>query len=289
MAFPGRYNRLNVTKIADHGVYLDGGWMGNILLPRRYVPANCEVGDKVMAFIYLDSEDRYIATTQRPKAQVGELANLRVEEVNKVGAFLDWGLPKQLLVPFNQQQKTMEAGRSYLVFVYVDEDSKRIAASSKLNKFISKEHEDLKQGQQVELVVTERTELGYACAINHRSWGLLFHSDVVKPLKAGQKLKGYIKRIRHDGKVDLSLQAPGYAKVDDLSKRVLRELRHQGGFLALSDKSPPEVIYDTFGVSKKSFKMTIGSLYKQRIISIEAGGIRLLEEPGDTRGSRSDA
>jgi len=278
MPFLGRLNRLKVSKIAPQGVYLKAGWMGDVLLPKRYVPDGCQVGDDLAAFIYLDSEDRYIATTQRPKAQVGEVAKLRVEEVNKVGAFLDWGLPKQLLVPFNQQQKTMEVGRSYLVYVYLEEESNRIAASSKLNKFISKIPTGLKQGQAVDLTITEKTELGYACAINHSYWGLLFHSDVVKPLNPGQQIKGYIKRIRQDGKVDLSLQAPGYAKVDDLSKRVLRELSAKGGFLPLSDKSPPEAIYEAFGVSKKSYKMTIGALYKQRQIRIDKDGIRLNNE-----------
>lgn len=275
MAYLGHFNRLQVNKIAEHGVYLDAAWMGNVLLPNRYVPEGCREGDKLGVFIYLDSEDRFIATTQRPKAQVGEVASLKVQEVNKVGAFLDWGLPKDLLVPFNQQQKTMEVGRSYVVYVYVDEETNRIAASSKLNKFIEKNPEGYTQGQAVDLVITEKTDLGYAAVIDHQYWGLLFYSDVVKPLKAGQRIKGYIKRIRPDGKVDLSLQAPGFAKVEDLSVRVLRELNEQGGFLALSDKSPPELIYERFGVSKKAFKMTIGNLYKKRMITLEDGGIRL--------------
>lgn len=278
MAFLGRYNRLTVTKLEDHGVYLNASWMGDVLLPKRYVPEGCKLGDKLGAFIYLDSEDRFIATTQRPKAQVGEVAHLEVKEVNKVGAFLDWGLPKELLVPFSHQQKTMEVGRSYLVYLFVDEETNRIAASSKLNKFISKTPENIEKGQSVELTVTETTDLGYVCAINHQCWGLLFHSDVVKPLKIGQRLKGYVKRIRPDGKVDLSLQAPGFAKVDDLSKRVMRELEANDGYLALSDKSAPEAIYDKFGVSKKAYKMTIGNMYKNRLISIEKDGIRLLSE-----------
>lgn len=281
MAFLGRYNRLSVSKIEDHGVYLKASWMGDVLLPKRYVPEGCQVGDKLGAFIYLDSEDRYIATTQRPKAQVGEVAFLEVKEVNNVGAFLDWGLPKELLVPFSQQQKTMAEGRSYVVYLFVDEETNRIAASSKLNKFISKIPQDLEAGQAVDLVVTELTDLGYVCAINHQCWGLLFYSDVVKPLKVGQRVKGYVKRLRSDGKVDLSLQAPGFAKVDDLSKRVLRELENNDGYLALSDKSAPEAIYDKFGVSKKSYKMTIGNLYKKRLITIENDGIRLIESSGD--------
>lgn len=277
MAYIGRFNRLKVTKLEDHGAYLDAAWLGNILLPKRFVPEGCQIGDQVGAFIYLDSEDRYIATTQRPRAQVGEVAFLEVAEVNRVGAFLDWGLPKDLLVPFNQQQKTMEVGRSYVVYVYVDEESDRIAASSKLHKFIEKGAGELKQAQAVELMVTETTELGYVCVVDNKNWGLLFFSDVVKPLKIGQRVKGYVKRIRPDGKIDLSLQAPGFAKVDDLSVRVIRALNENDGRLALSDKSPPEQIYDTFGVSKKAFKMTIGNLYKKKMITIHPDGIELSE------------
>jgi len=279
MAFLGRFNRLKVTKLTDHGAYLKAGWMGEVLLPNRYLPESCQAGDVIAVFVYVDSSDRFIATTQRPKAQVGEVAMLRVEEVNRVGAFLDWGLPKQLLVPFHRQQVSMKVGQSYLVYLYVDEESNRIAASSKLHQFIGTSPQNLKQGDAVDLNVADKTDLGYACVINHQYWGLLFHSDVVKPLKVGQRVKGYVKRMRPDGKVDLSLQAPGYAKVDDLSKRVLRTLEDNEGYLPLSDKSAPQAIYDTFGVSKKSYKMTIGSLYKQRRIRIETDGIYLLQEP----------
>lgn len=279
MAYIGRFNRLTVSKLVDHGVYLDASWMGTILLPKRQVPEDCAVGDSVGVFIYLDSEDRYIATTTRPKAQVGEVACLEVLQVNRVGAFLDWGLPKDLLVPFNQQpQPAMEVGKSYLVYVHVDEEGKRILGSALLNKFIEKEPSGYKAGQAVDLAVSEKTDLGYSCVIDHQFWGLLFYSDVVKPLRIGQSVKGYIKRVREDGKVDLSLQAPGFAKVDDLTKRVLRALKDNDGFLALSDKSSPEAIADKFGVSKKSYKMTIGNMYKNKLISIESGGIRLLEE-----------
>lgn len=278
MAYIGRFNRLTVNKIVAHGVYLDAAWMGTVLLPKSQVPEDCEVGDSIGVFIYLDSEDRFIATTAKPLAQVGEVACLKVVQVNRVGAFLDWGLPKDLLVPFNQQQPAMEVGRSYLVYVHVDEEGNRILGSALLNKFIEKEPQGYKVGQQVALAVSEKTDLGYACVMDNKYWGLLFYSDVVKPLRIGQSIKGYVKRLREDGKVDLSLQAPGFAKVDDLTKRVLRALNDNDGYIPLSDKSPPEAIAEAFGVSKKSYKMTIGNMYKNKLIKIESKGIRLLKQ-----------
>ena len=278
MAYIGRFNRLTVNKIVAHGVYLDAAWMGTVLLPKNQVPEDCEVGDSIGVFIYLDSEDRFIATTAKPLAQVGEVACLKVVQVNRVGAFLDWGLPKDLLVPFNQQQPAMEVGRSYLVYVHVDEEGNRILGSALLNKFIEKEPQGYKVRQPVALAVSEKTDLGYACVMDNKYWGLLFYSDVVKPLRIGQSIKGYVKRLREDGKVDLSLQAPGFAKVDDLTKRVLRALNENDGYIPLSDKSPPEAIAEAFGVSKKSYKMTIGNMYKNKLIKIESKGIRLLKQ-----------
>lgn len=278
MAEIGRVNHLFVESVAPQGVYLQGGWLGKILLPKRYVPDDCEAGDYLDAFIYLDSEDRYIATTQKPKAQVGEVAFLKVVEVNQVGAFLDWGLPKDLLVPFNQQHKTLEVGKSYLVYLYSDDETHRIAATTKLNKFISRMSDAYQQGQAVELIISDKTDIGYSAIINHHTWGVLFFSDVVTPLKHGQKLKGYIKRIREDGKIDLSLNKPGFAITEDLSIKILKALNQQQGFLPLSDKSPPEEIYQAFNVSKKAYKMTIGTLYKKKLITIEKDGIRLTDE-----------
>ena len=277
MAYLGRFNRLSVTKIVDHGVYLDAQWLDNVLLPRREVPEGTNVGDKVTVFLYADSEDRLIATTRKPLAQAEQVAFLKVIQVNRVGAFLDWGLPKDLLVPFNQQQPAMEEGRSYLVYVHQDEDSNRIVGSALLNKFISKDAPDYQKGQAVELDVSEKTDLGYACVIDNKYWGLLFYSDVVKPLRIGQHIKGFIKRIREDGKVDLSLHAPGFAKVDDLSRRILRALESSNGYLPLSDKSSPEAIYERFGISKKAYKLTIGNMMKKKVISIEKDGIRLID------------
>ena len=292
MAKIGRKNLLEVVKLVPHGAYLQGGWLGEILLPQRFVPEDCEVGDPINVFVYLDSEDRYIATTLKTKAQVGEVAFLKVIAVNQVGAFLDWGLPKDLLVPFNQQQTTMEEGKSYLVYVYTDDETHRIAASSKLNKFIERHPDDYEKGQKVELMVNAMTDIGYSAVINHQDWGVLFYSDTVKPLTIGQRVNGYIKRVREDGKIDLSLHAPGFAKVEDLSTRIMNILEQQDGFLALSDKSPPEQIYNAFSVSKKAFKMAIGTLYKKRLITLEKEGIRLIPQdlpPQDSTENHEDA
>lgn len=276
MANIGRKNLLEVVKLENHGAYLQAGWLGEILLPKRYVPEDCEIGDPINVFIYLDSEDRYIATTQTPKAQVGEVAYLKCIAVNPTGAFFDWGLPKDLLVPFSEQHKPLKEDTNYLVFLYSDEESHRIAGSTKLNKYIERNPEGYTQGQAVTLYINEKTDIGYSAIIDHKDWGVLFYSDVVKPLKIGQKTSGFIKRIRDDGKIDLSLQAPGFAKIDTLADKILSLLQKNGGFLALSDKSPPENIYDQLSVSKKSYKTAIGTLYKKKLIRIEPEGIHLI-------------
>ncbi|GAA3935009.1 CvfB family protein [Litoribacillus peritrichatus] len=277
MATIGRRNTLEVVKIVDFGVYLDGEQLDEILLPKRYVPKDCAVGDMVDVFIYLDSDDKLIATTLNPKAMLNEVAKLKVVSVNEVGAFLDWGLPKDLLVPFGEQHVKMEEGRSYNVYIYQHQETHRIAASSKLNRFVGKTEADYRSGDPVELFVTDRTDIGYSAVINNAHWGVLFEEDLYRPLRKGQKINGYIKRVREDGKIDLSLQKVGYQKVDDLSRRVMNVLRAEGGYLALSDKSPAQAIHDKFGVSKNAYKMTIGALYKQRKITIDREGIKLID------------
>tara|TARA_R110002072_G_scaffold24747_4_gene83711 strand:- start:10316 stop:11161 length:846 start_codon:yes stop_codon:yes gene_type:complete len=272
----GRKNLLEVIKLENHGAYLQGGWLGEILLPKRYVPEDCEIGDPLNVFIYLDSEDRYIATTQTPKAQVGEVAYLQCISVNKIGAFFDWGLPKDLLVPFSEQHKPLKEGSSYLVYLYSDSETHRIAGSTKLNKYIERDPQGYAHGQAVTLHIDEKTDIGYSAVIDHKNWGVLFYSDVVKPLKIGQKVSGFIKRIREDGKIDLSLHAPGFAKIDSLAEKVLLLLQKNGGYLALSDKSLPEDIYDQLSTSKKSYKTAIGTLYKKKLIRIETDGIYLI-------------
>ncbi len=271
----GKYNTLKVLKEVDFGVYLDGESEGEILMPIRYVPKNCQPGDLVDVFLYLDSEDRPIATTEKPYAQVGEFAMLRVKSVNKIGTFLDWGIMKDLLVPFREQKVTMIEGRSYLVYIHVDEESKRIVASAKLNKFLDKTVPEYVTGQEVDLVIESETELGYKAIVNNLHWGILYENEVFEQLAKGIKMKGYIKKVRTDNKIDLSLQPLGYVKVDPITQMILDELKKAGGFIPVSDKSEAEEVYRVFGISKKTFKQAVGSLYKKRLITIGTDGIRL--------------
>ena len=273
----GQVNNLVVVKKVDFGVYLDGNELGEILLPERYVPAGCKLRDEINVFIYLDSEDLLIATTQTPKAMVGECAYLKVIEVNAVGAFLDWGLPKDLLVPYGEQQKPMEVGQSYVVKLYIDEASDRIAASSRLNKFVVDTSPYFKPQQLVELLICERTELGYKAVVNQAVIGLLFNSDVVKPVSYGDRLQGYVKQVREDNKLDLCLQLVTREALDALSQEILAFIEAEGGVTTLTDKSAPEEIAKQFGVSKSSYKKARGKLYQQRIVLIEKKTVSLVK------------
>ncbi len=275
MAAIGKYNRLRVVKQKDFGLYLDGENLGEILLPKRYVPEDCRIGAELDVFIYLDSEDCLIATTEHPLAQVGMVAYLRVASVGPVGAFMNWGLPKDLLVPFGEQKRPMEEDRSYLVYVYLD-NSNRIAGSTKLDRHLSKEAPSYSEKQQVELIIAERTDLGVKAIINNSHWGVVHNADIFQAVRFGQKVTGYIKQIRADGKIDLFLQKPGYSQIDELGQKILDRLKQEGGFLAVSDKSDPEKITQMFSASKKRFKMAIGGLYKQKLIRIEKDGIYLV-------------
>jgi uncharacterized protein len=274
----GKYNTLKVVKELDFGVYLDGSELGEILLPRRYVPIDCKPDDEVEVFLYFDSDDRIIATTEKPFATINEFALLRVKAVDQYGAFLDWGLMKDLLVPFREQKLTMEAGRSYIVFVYFDQSSNRIAASAKLEKFLDNLPVKFEIGQQVDLIVWQATDMGYKAIINHSHQGMLYSNEVFQKLKVGQSIKGYIKKIRDDEKIDLSLYPSGSVKPGENTDKILEYLRKQGGYANVTDKTPPETIYTLFGISKKTFKIAIGNLYKQELIAIEKDGIRLLED-----------
>jgi predicted RNA-binding protein (virulence factor B family) len=278
MAEIGRLNVLKVVKEVEFGIYLDGGELGEILLPRRYVPRNCKTGDNLEVFIYVDSEDRIIATTEKPYAMVGDFALLKVVSVNNVGAFLDWGLPKDLLVPFSEQDRKMEEGRAYIVKIYLDEKTRRIAASSRLDNYLEQEPGDLQEGQEVELLIRHRTPIGHIAIINSLHHGVLHHNEVFQTLNRGQKIKGFIKKIRDDHKIDLCLHQPGYGKVADVTETILDTLKKEGGFLSITDKTSPEVIYNWFGVSKKTYKKAIGAIYKRRLIIIEDTGIKLNEE-----------
>ena len=276
MILTGRYNTLKVVKFVDFGVYMDGAEMGEILLPARYVPEKIEVGDDLEVFIYMDSEDRIIATTEKPFAQVGEFAMLRVLAVNRVGAFLDWGLMKDLLVPFREQKMDMVAGRSYLVYIYLDPDSGRIAASAKLEKFLDNVIPEYQVGEEVSVIIESESVLGYNAIINHLHRGILYHDELPGPLNKGQQMKAYIKKIREDNKIDLSLYKCGYEQVDGISQAILDKLKEAGGFLPFNDKSDAAMIFDHFSISKKIFKKALGALYRQRRIVLEEQGIRIV-------------
>ena len=274
----GKINKLIVNKKVDFGVYLDGDNLDEILLPSRYVPENCEIGDMIDVFIYFDSEDRIIATTEIPYAQVGEFAYLKVVSVDSIGAFLDWGLQKDLFVPFREQRHKMIESQSYIVYIYLDEKSNRIVATMKTNKHLCEFSDDLKEGQEVELLIFSKTDLGYNAIVDGKYRGLLFKDDVFQKLKKGQRINGFIKKIRDDHKIDLSLNRPGFEKVVNLADRIIDELKRQSGFLPINDKSSPEVIYKMFDESKKSFKKAIGTLYRKKLIAIENDGIKLVNQ-----------
>lgn len=271
----GKYNTLTIVKEVDFGLYLDGGDDGEILLPLRYVPAEYTIGQEIEVFIYLDSEDRLIATTLQPFATVGEFAMLRTKAVSPVGAFLDWGLMKDLLVPFREQRVKMEEGRSYLVYIYIDDETKRIAASAKLDKFLDNTPADYQPNQEVDLIIEKETDLGYKAIINNQHSGLIYKNEVFQPLKKGDAVKGYIKTVRDDDKIDVTLQPMGYEKIDIFAVEILDRLKAAGGFLAISDKSSAEQIAAEFSCSKKNFKKAIGSLYKHRLVTIAEDGLHL--------------
>lgn len=273
----GKFNQLEVVKQVDFGMYLDGGDEGEILLPTRYVPEDCEVGDWLNVFLYLDNEERLIATTLTPLVQVGEFACLEVAWINQFGAFLNWGLMKDLFVPFSEQKMKMQVGRRYVVHAHLDEESYRIVASAKVDRYLSKELADYQPGDEVNILIWQKTDLGFKAIIENKYSGLLYDSEIFQQLYTGDTVKAFIKQVREDGKIDLILQKPGFEKVDDFSKTLLQYIRDNGGKIDLTDKSPAEEIYDVFSVSKKTFKKAVGDLYKKRLVvlrdnSIEAVG-----------------
>jgi len=277
----GKINNLKVVKILDFGIYLDGQELGEILVPRRYVPENCQVDDFLDVFIYFDSEDRIIATTIKPLAMVDEFAYLKAVSVNSIGAFLDWGLMKDLLVPFREQQQTMEEGKYYIVYVYMDKDTKRLAASAKLNKFLDNIPPDYEEGEEVDLLIVNQSDIGYNAIVNNTHWGILYNNEVFQQLMKGLRIRGYIKKVREDDKIDLFLQKPGYEKIDSISTKLLKKLEESNGYLNFTDKSEPEIIYQRLNISKKAFKMAVGALYKARLIRLTDQGIFLNNSQND--------
>ena len=274
----GKTYKLKAVKKLDFGVYLDAEDLYEVLLPKRYVPRDLEMGDEIEVFLYLDSEDRPIATTEIPKIQLGEFAYLPVVDVNNTGAFLDWGLMKDLFVPYGEQHRPMEVGSSYIVYLYLDKIKGRLTASSKIDKFLDDEKpHDFTPQQAVKLLIANSTDLGYKAIINNSHWGVLFENEVHQRLSFGQSIDGFIKHVRPDGKIDLSLQG-GKETRDKYERLILTYLNQHGGFAQVHDKSDPKLISDLFGMSKKAFKKAIGGLYKQKIINIEKDGINLVKK-----------
>jgi len=284
-------NQLTVLRSVDFGFYLDGGDAGDILLPVRYAPKTTAIGDRLDLFIYRDSEDRLIATTETPRAMVGEFALMKVVDVTATGAFLDWGLPKDLLVPFSEQKPRMQLGKSYIVRVYLDLESDRVVASSRLDDFLHHESEnEFEAGETVSMLIAGRSDLGYRVIVENSHWGLLHDQEVTRMLRRGERLSGFIKRIREDGRIDLALYRNAADRIADTAALIVRKLKAEGGFVPLNDKSEPAAIEACFGISKAMYKKAIGSLYRRRIIAMENEGIRLqigdVEKTGDAEKAR---
>lgn len=269
----GKFNALEIVKQVDFGLYLDGGEEGEILLPNRYVPDVWEIGDYLNVFLYLDNEERLIATTLTPLVQVGQFAYLEVAWVNQYGAFLNWGLMKDLFVPFSEQKMKMQVGNRYIIHAHLDDESFRIVASAKVERYLSKEMPEYEVGDEVDVLIWQKTELGFKAIVDHKYSGLIYENEVFSSLHTGVKVKAYIKQVREDGKIDLILQKPGFEKVEDFSKQLLDYIEEHGGKISITDKSPAEEIYDVFGVSKKTFKKAVGDLYKKRLIILKENQI----------------
>ncbi len=277
MAKIGERASLEILREVPFGVFLGGGELGDILLPRREMPVKWALGGMVDVFIYNDSEDRPVATLKQPLVLPGQFARLQVVALTPVGAFLDWGLPKDLLVPFREQKARMEIGKSYVVRALVDEASQRIIATTRLARHLDLTPPPWREGAAVELIIYDKTPLGYKAIIDGTHSGLLFSNDVFQPLQPGEKLTGYIAAARSDGKVDLTLHPPGRARVSGLEAQILAELAARGGFWALGDHSPAAEIHDELGVSKRTFKQATGALLRKQQIAIEPTGIRLVD------------
>lgn len=277
MVKAGDYNTLKVLRETGFGVYLDDGYEG-ILLPKRFVPEGIKPGDELKVFVYYDSEDRLIATTQQPKAKVGDIVKLKAVTITKQGAFLDWGLMKDLFVPKSKQLSGMREGGEYIVKIYIDEQTGRVTATEKVERLLSNEPLTVKEMDEVDLLIFRGTDIGYLVIINNLHTGVLHFNEVYRDVDIGDKFRGYIKKIRPDNKIDVVIGKPGYSRVEDEEGKVLRLLQQNNGYLPYHDKSSPEEIYSFFGMSKKTFKMTTGSLFKQRKIVFTKTGIKSAEE-----------
>ncbi|NRB23357.1 S1-like domain-containing RNA-binding protein [Shewanella sp.] len=274
----GKSCTLEVVKRVDFGVYLNAHDLGQVLLPSKVVPKECNVGDEIDVFLYLDSEDAIIATTKKPLAEVGQFAYLEAVATGQYGAFLDWGLDKDLLLPFAEQHREIEVGRSYLVYIYTSNVDERIVASAKVDKFLDRTPPPYDKDEAVNLIIGGTTDLGYKAIINHSHWGVIFKNEVFRTLSFGQRLKGFIKQVRSDDKIDLILQQGVKSELDKHSTTIMFKLNQAGGFLPLNDKTDAETIYAKMSMSKKAFKKSIGGLYKNKQITIAPDGIRIVED-----------
>jgi predicted RNA-binding protein (virulence factor B family) len=275
MSYLGTTQTLFVKEVSNEGAYLDGHDLGEVFLPKQEIKHELEAGDSISVFIFLDNANLATATIKKPHAQVGEYALLRVKEINSIGAFLDWGLEKDVLAPFNEQKPRMQEGHSYLVRLYLDNASQRICASNNFNRFLSKDEPQYTHLQEVDLIVAGKTDIGYKVLIEESHFGVVFYNMVFKSLFVGQKLKGFIQKVREDGKIDVVLEKPGMGKVSDLGETIMQKLKNEGGVIPLGDKSDPEAIKKMFSTSKANYKKAIGGLFKQKLIDIEAKSIRL--------------
>lgn len=273
----GKHNILKIVRDTQVGLYLSDG-KEDILLPNKYVPRDFEIGEELTVFVYLDHEERPVATSLKPYIYLNEFALLRVNYTNKFGAFLDWGLEKDLFVPFREQARPMEKGKRYLVYMYLDEKSNRLAGTSKINQFLSNDELTVEQGEEVDLIISHITDMGINVIINEQHKGLMYKDEVYEDLRTGDRIKGYIKQIRPDNKIDVSIQKAGFKGIEPNAGKILDELRASRGFLRLNDDSHPEDIKTVLKMSKKTFKKAIGTLYKQKLIEIKADGIYLIKE-----------
>ena len=275
MIQPGIYHTLEVVRESEQGFYLAKDDEDAVLLPNRYVPTGLKIGDELEVFVYTDSEGRPIATTLTPRLTLHEYALLKVTSVTKFGAFMDWGVAKELLVPFREQERKLKEGEWAVICLFYDDVSERLVGSARVRKFLDNEQIELEEEEQVEVLIYEETELGWKVVVNQRHEGLIYHNEVFQPVQVGDTLQAYVKKVRDDGKLDLQLQPPGYSKVAPNAERILQYLRENEGWLPLTDKSSPEAITELLSMSKKTFKKAIGDLYKKRLVDLREGGIAL--------------
>jgi uncharacterized protein len=273
----GKMNRLSIKGMQAYGLHLDGGTAGDILLRGTSSLPRYQPGEEIDVFVYVDSEQRLLASLRKPFACVGEFASLRVVSNGAAGAFMAWGLESDLFVPKSEQQDNMREGRYYVVFIFVNEKTNRITASSKLNKFLNQHPPNYQEGEEVDLLVHAKTDLGYNAVVNGCHAGMIYENEVFQNLSIGQRLQGYVRKIRDDGKIDLRLQRTGFQGIDDISQTILNTLKDRGGTVAVTDKSPPEEVYALFGVSKKVFKKAIGALYKKKLLVLDSDSIKLAD------------